>query len=65
MPTAWPRPRMDFPFDSVSGNGQGQPALVPPKDPKFKEIVELTEWVSDCHPHKFRVEGNEVVVETS
>lgn len=46
-------------------NGQGQPAVVPPGDPKFKEILEFTEWVSDCHPHKFRVEGNEVVVETS
>ena len=37
--------------------------VVPPDDPKFGEIVKFTEWVSDQHPHTFRVEGNEVVVE--
>ena len=46
-------------------NPQAQPAVVPPDDPKFQEILEFTEWVSDQHPHKFRVEGNEVVVDTS
>ena len=44
-------------------NGQAQPAVMPPSDPKFQEILEFSEWVSDCHPHKFRVEGNEVVVD--
>ena len=44
-------------------NAQAQPYVVAPDDPKFKEILEFTEWVSDQHPHKFRVEGNEVVVE--
>ena len=33
-------------------------------DPKFKEILDFTEWVSDQHPHKFRVERNEVIVDT-
>ena len=46
-------------------NPQAQPYAVGPDDPRFKEILVFTEWVSDQHPHKFRVEGNEVVVETS
>lgn len=46
-------------------NPQAQPYAVGPDDPRFKEILAFTEWVSDQHPHKFRVEGNEVVVETS
>jgi len=45
-------------------NAQAQPYAVTPDDPKFKEILEWTEWVSDHHPHKFHVEGSEVVVET-
>ena len=36
-----------------------------PDDPKFQEILEWTEWVSDQHPHKFRVDGNEIVIDTS
>lgn len=46
-------------------NPQAQPAVVAPDDPKFQEILDFTEWVSDQYPHKFRVEGNEVVVDTS
>jgi len=46
-------------------NPQAQPYVVPPEDPKFKEILDWTEWVSDQHPHKFRVEGNEIVVDTA
>jgi cytochrome c len=38
---------------------------VGPDDPKFKEILAFTEWVSDQHPHQFRVEGNEVAIDTS
>ena len=45
-------------------NGQGQPVAMAPSDPKFEEILEYIEWLSDCHSHKFRVEGNEVVVDT-
>ena len=46
-------------------NPQAQPYAVGPDDPKFKEILAFTEWVSDQHPHKFRVEGSEVVIDTS
>lgn len=45
-------------------NHRAQPYVVGPDDPKFQEILDFTEWVSDQHPHKFRVEGNEVVVDT-
>lgn len=46
-------------------NPQAQPYVVGPDDPKFQEILDWTEWVSDQHPHKFRVEGGEVVVDTA
>jgi poly-gamma-glutamate capsule biosynthesis protein CapA/YwtB (metallophosphatase superfamily) len=46
-------------------NPQAQPYVVGPDDPKFQEILEWTEWVSDQHAHKFRVEGNEIVIDTS
>lgn len=46
-------------------NPQAQPYVVTRDDPKFQEILEFTEWVSDQHPHKFRVEGDEVIVETA
>ncbi len=46
-------------------NHRAQPYVVAPDNPKFQEILEFTEWVSDQHPHKFRVEGSEVVVDTS
>jgi poly-gamma-glutamate synthesis protein (capsule biosynthesis protein) len=45
-------------------NPRAQPYVVAPDDPKFAEILKFTEWVSDQHPHKFRVEGNEVMVDT-
>ena len=45
-------------------NAQAQPYALKRSDPKFKEVVDWTEWVSDQHPHKFRIAGNEVVVET-
>ncbi len=45
-------------------NPQAQPYVVPPSDPKFKEILDWAEWVSDQHPHKFRVDGDEIVVDT-
>ena len=34
-------------------------------DPKFEEMRDYMEWVSDQHPHKFRVEGDEIVVDTA
>jgi len=44
-------------------NPRAQPYVVAPDDPKFAEILKFTEWVSDQHPHQFRVDGNEVVVD--
>jgi len=46
-------------------NHRDQPYVVAPDDPKFQEILDFTEWVSAQHPHKFQIEGNEVVVDTS
>src|SRR6185295_460065 len=46
-------------------NPRAQPYAVAPDDPKFAEILKFTEWVSDQHPHKFRVEGNEIVVDVA
>lgn len=45
-------------------NHRAQPYQVKRDDPKFQEILEWTEWVSDQHAHKFRVEGDEVVIDT-
>ncbi|MBI2987676.1 MAG: CapA family protein [Deltaproteobacteria bacterium] len=44
-------------------NELAQPEVLDSKDPRFQEVVQTMEWVSDFVPHKFRVEGNEVVVE--
>lgn len=46
-------------------NHRAQPYVVSPDDPKFQEVLEFAEWVSDQHPHKFRVEGSEIVVDTA
>ena len=46
-------------------NPRAQPYALEPEDPKFDQVLKFTDWVSDQHPHKFRVEGNEVVVETA
>jgi hypothetical protein len=43
-------------------NARAQPYALTPNDPKFEQVLKFTEWVSDQHAHKFRVEGNEVVV---
>ena len=44
-------------------NARAQPYALDANDPKFGQILEFAEWVSDQHPHKLRAEGNEVVVE--
>jgi poly-gamma-glutamate synthesis protein (capsule biosynthesis protein) len=44
-------------------NPRAQPYVVAPGDPRFDEILKFTEWVSDQHPHRFRVEGGEIVVD--
>ena len=41
---------------------QAQPAVVKPGNPKFQEIIDYVEWLSDQQPHTFRVEGEEVVI---
>jgi hypothetical protein len=46
-------------------NGKGQPVAMPAGDSKFQDIVEYMEWISDCYPHKFKIEGNEVVIDTA
>ena len=46
-------------------NHRAQPNVVKRDDPKFQEILEFAEWVSDQHPHRFRVEGDEVVIDTT
>ena len=45
-------------------NPRAQPYAVKASDPKFGQILQFVEWVSDQHPHQLRVEGDEVVVET-
>ena len=44
-------------------NKLAQPEVLDSKDPRFQEQLQYVEWVSDQVPHKFRVEGNEVIVE--
>jgi len=51
-------------FLPVFINPRAQPYVLKRGDPKFQEIVDWAEWVSDQHPHAFRIEGDEVVVDT-
>src|SRR5205085_8740111 len=46
-------------------NRRAQPYAVRLDDLKFEQILKFTEWVSDQHPHRFLVEGGEVVVDTA
>jgi poly-gamma-glutamate synthesis protein (capsule biosynthesis protein) len=46
-------------------NPRAHPYVVKRDDPKFQEILDWTEWVSDQHAHRFTVEGDEVVIDTS
>lgn len=45
-------------------NHRAQPYALKRGDPKFQEILDWAEWVSDQHPRAFRVEGDEVVIDT-
>jgi poly-gamma-glutamate synthesis protein (capsule biosynthesis protein) len=45
-------------------NNQAQPESLDQGDERFQEVLEYMEWVSDQLPHSFRVEGNEVVVQS-
>ena len=46
-------------------NSKAQPAVLSRSDPKFEEILDYMEWVSDQHAHRFTRDGDEIVVETS
>ena len=46
-------------------NPQAQPAVVAPDNPKFHEICEYVEWISDLFPTKFRAHGGEVLIDTA
>lgn len=46
-------------------NTKTQPEVLDRNDDRFKEILDYMEWVSDQFPHKFKAEGDEIVVETS
>ncbi|MDI7258769.1 MAG: CapA family protein [Thermodesulfobacteriota bacterium] len=51
-------------FLPVLINKQAQPEALKRGDERFQEILRYAEWVSDQVPHTFRVEGDEIVVET-
>ena len=44
-------------------NKLAQPEALNREEPRFREVLEYAEWVSDQFPHSFKVEGNEVVVQ--
>lgn len=46
-------------------NSKAQLSAIPSSDAKFQEMLEYMEWVSDQHSHKFRVDGDEIVIGTS
>jgi hypothetical protein len=45
-------------------NRQAQPEIVNEKEARFQEILQYMEWVSDQFPHTFKIEGNEIVIQT-
>ena len=45
-------------------NKLAQPEVLDSNDSRFHEVVQTMEWVSDYMPHKFRIDGNEVIVES-
>ncbi|HWA19586.1 MAG TPA: CapA family protein [Devosia sp.] len=45
-------------------NDLAQPEMLEAGNPRFEEVLKEMEWVSDYVPHNFRVDGNDVVVET-
>ena len=46
-------------------NKQAQPEALKQGDERFQEILRYVEWVSDQVPHTFKVEGDEIVVQSS
>ena len=45
-------------------NKSAHPEVLNREDPKFDMVLRYTEWVSDQFAHSFKVEGDEVIVET-
>ncbi len=43
-------------------DSDARPFALPSTDPRFPEMLENMEWVSDQHSHKFTVDGDEIVV---
>ena len=41
---------------------QLRPEVLTQGDPRFDDAVKFMEWVSERFPHRFTMEGNEVVV---
>jgi poly-gamma-glutamate capsule biosynthesis protein CapA/YwtB (metallophosphatase superfamily) len=46
-------------------NQHAQPYPVTPGDPRYQDVVDYVEWVSNQYPHTFVAEGDEVVVDVS
>jgi poly-gamma-glutamate synthesis protein (capsule biosynthesis protein) len=38
------------------------PQILKHSDPKFTEVLEYLEWASEDMPHRFQVDGDEVLV---
>ncbi|UUZ77242.1 CapA family protein [Polaromonas sp. P1(28)-13] len=49
-------------FLPMSFDERYRPQVLSAADPKFKQIVDFMEWSSEDMPHRFTVEGDEVVV---
>ncbi len=45
-------------------NKKAHPEVLSREDPNFDMVLRYLEWVSDQFPHTFKVEGDEVVVQT-
>ncbi|MBI4526946.1 MAG: CapA family protein [Deltaproteobacteria bacterium] len=45
-------------------NHRAQPETLKRDDPRFAEVLNYMEWVSDQYPHRFRIDQNEIVVQT-
>ena len=43
-------------------DAQGRPAVLRHNDPRFDEVVTYLDWASQDMPHRFTVEGDEVIV---
>lgn len=56
--------RVSF-FPTWIVNDRTQPLPLDHSDPRFSEVIEYLDWASSDFPHRFTVDGNEVVIETA